>query len=215
MSWEWLPPTGTIIGAMITAGIGGWIGGRRSRKELEAQHRFEREQALTEHGRDNVDRAISALRYLQRHNRQVADGDFTSSDADDSEIGSHYDQISQAIPYLTDARARTDIALVHEILGAASSIERYSGAGRAPSIVYRACEAGLVVLGRYLRGEQWEVSEQLAALERHQAEAAEIEDEIYEQNQASYREWLKEQAASKKKFKTDETNPTDGDGTLT
>jgi hypothetical protein len=72
MTAEWLTPTGTIVGAMITAGFGGWLGGRRSKKEQDTQHRFEREQALAEHGRDKVDGAISSLYFLQGHSREAA-----------------------------------------------------------------------------------------------------------------------------------------------
>ncbi|WP_414943244.1 hypothetical protein [Amycolatopsis sp. cmx-11-32] len=191
---------------MITAGFGGWLGGRRSQKELKAQHQFERTKALTEHGRDKIGGAISALRFLHRHNQEAADGDLLAPDAEGNEIGKRYDLLAEAIPYIAEARTRKDVELVHSIIGDAWIMERYSNAGSAPRIVSRACRSGLDALGRYLRDEAWEASKDLDSLERAQARAEEIQNEMYEENQASYREWLKEQAAARKIEKTQDAD---------
>ncbi|WP_414942015.1 hypothetical protein [Amycolatopsis sp. cmx-11-51] len=120
---------------MITAGFGGWLGGRRSQKELKAQHQFERTKALTEHGRDKIGGAISALRFLHRHNQEAADGDLLAPDAEGNEIGKRYDLLAEAIPYIAEARTRKDVELVHSIIGDAWIMERYSNAGSAPWVV--------------------------------------------------------------------------------
>jgi hypothetical protein len=198
MTWEWLPPVGTIVGAMITAGVGGWLGGRRSRKDQEAQHRFEREQALTEHGRDKVDDAISALRFLQRHSHEVVEGDFALPDAEPSDVATHYERLVQAIPYLTDKATRNDIELVHEIV-ADGLFKRYTGPSVARRVVWRACGLGLAVLGRYLRGEPWEPSEELTELRRDHGEYAQIYAEEMEANAAAEQKWRKSQAAAQRK----------------
>lgn len=198
MTWEWLPPVGTIVGAMITAGVGGWIGGRRSRKDQEAQHRFEREKALTEHGRDKVDGAITALRFLQQHVREVVEGDFALPDAEPSEVATHHERLAQAIPYLTDTATRYDIEVVHEIVADARIIQRYGGPQVARSFVLRACGPGLAALGRYLRGEPWEPSEELAQLRRDHAEYSQIYSEEMEANAAAGEEWRKSQAAAQR-----------------
>jgi hypothetical protein len=197
MALEWFPPTATIIGAMITAGFGGWLGGRRSQKELKAQHRFERQKALTEHGWDKIDGAISALRFLERRGRAAADGNLWAPDIEDKELGRHFDLLAEAPPYITEARTRKDIELVHSIIGDAWIVEHYSKAGSAPRVVFRACRAGLTALGRYLRDEPWEASEELASLEQALAEAEEIQADLYEEDHASYREWLKKRAAAR------------------
>ncbi|SFQ28442.1 hypothetical protein [Amycolatopsis rubida] len=56
MVWEWVAPVGTVLGASITAGFGGWLGGRQSRKSQERQHEFERKKVLAERGQDKVRR---------------------------------------------------------------------------------------------------------------------------------------------------------------
>lgn len=210
MTWEWLAPVGTIVGASITAGIGGWLGGRRSRKDQEAQHRFEREQALTEHGRVKVDDAIAALRFLSGHTRETAEGDFLPPNAQPSELADHYERLGRAIPYLADVSTRSDIELVLEIITNAWAIEHHTYVDSAPRVVWRACQAGLAALGRYLRGDPWETSEDLEALGRAVVEANEIQEDLYQMQQTDYRKMRHEQAQARK-AKPEDDSPAESD----
>lgn len=159
---EWLAPLGTIA----TAGLGGWLGGRRSRKGQEAQHRFEREKALTDHGRDRVDDAITALRFLQAHAHAVINPSGKASAVDLEEVARQAELLVRAIPYLTDPQTRSAVELIHSTLSHAWALEQYSSAdlGDQQVIVRRSCGAGVEVLGRYLRYEPWVDDDYLARL---------------------------------------------------
>lgn len=206
MAWEWLHPVGTTVGAMITAGFGGWFGGRRSRKDQEAQHRFEREQALTEHGRDKVDAAISALRFLQRHTHELIGGDFLLTGAEPNEIATQYERLTQAIPYLTDTATRNDIDLVREIIGD-GMFERYSGPRAAHSAVWQAGRLGREALGRYLRGDPWEQSEELSQLRRDHADYTQIYIEEMDAIADAEKQWRGEQAAARRREQRQRRKP--------
>lgn len=195
MAWEWLTSAGTVVGASITAGLGGWLGGRRSRKELEAQHRFERERALTEHSRSRIDDAISALRFLRRHASKVADAQLGDRDANWQDGNEYYERLAHAIPYLLDTGTRHDIELVYDVLADAWVMERYSGAGRAHGTVWRACDEGLLTLGRYLRSEPWIGSAELDRLRAAHADTIAIQEEVYEQQVMEHRRAQRAQAA--------------------
>ncbi|HEY3482490.1 MAG TPA: hypothetical protein VGL02_26670, partial [Streptomyces sp.] len=126
MTWEWLAPVGTVVGAGITAGFGGWFGGRQSRKNQERQHEFEREKALADRGRDKIDQAAVALRFLGQHASAVARWRTASSPVEHSdEFSEQHDRIGLAIPYLVDARVRRDIELVHDLIQHAYGIQIY------------------------------------------------------------------------------------------
>jgi len=174
------------------------VRGAQVPKGPRAQHRFEREQALTAHGRDKVDDAISALRFLQRHTREVVEGDFALPDAAPSDLAAHYERLGQAIPYLTTTATRTDIELVHDIVGD-GLFERYRGPGAARHAVWLACRLGQAGLGRYLRGEPWQSSEELAQLRSDHAEYSQLYTEEMEANAAAEQEWRKAQAGARQK----------------
>ncbi|WP_410648047.1 hypothetical protein [Amycolatopsis sp. cmx-4-54] len=55
------------------------------------------------------------------------------------------------------------------------------------------------MLGRYLRGEPWTSSEELAELREQHAEASAMDADLYEQQAASNRERVKEQSAQRKR----------------
>lgn len=173
-----------------------------SRKHLEAQRRFEREKALTEHGRDKIDGAIAALRLLQRHNWETVAADLVSPNALDNEVRRRYDLLAETIPCITDLGARTDVEIVHAVIGSVWNIEHHTVLDSAPRIVWRACRAGLVTLGGYLRDEPWEESA---------AEAIQTDND--EQDEASWRKLMKEQAAAReveKKRAAGKPAPDDG-----
>lgn len=155
MAAEWLAPVGTIVAASITAGFGGWIGGRRSRKDQDAQHRFERETALTEQGREKARDAITALRYLQRHRRAVVEWSGVAPEGDLDLVHEQHERLGQAIEYFHDESVRHQIELVYDALDSSYVVTTYgdSDVGEPGVMIWRACQEGRAVLGRYLRGE--------------------------------------------------------------
>lgn len=113
-------------------------------------------------------------------------------------MATHHERLVQAIPYLTDTATRNDIELVHEIV-ADGLFEKYTGPNAALSTIWRACGLGMAALGRYLRGEPWEPSEELTQLRRNHAEYTQIHTEEMEANAAAEREWRKSQSAAQRK----------------
>ncbi|SFQ26663.1 hypothetical protein [Amycolatopsis rubida] len=201
MVWEWVAPVGTVLGASITAGFGGWLGGRQSRKNQERQHKFERKKALAERGQDKVDQAAVALRFLGQHASAVAHWRTASEPVErQDDFSEQHDRIGLAIPYLLDEQVRRDIELVHDLIQHVHGIQMLSR-GEAPQpveIVSAACREGLLVLGRYLRQEPWEPSAELASLrEVHDKTAKEWAD-IQEENKA-YEAELREAAARRRR----------------
>ena len=176
MAWEWVAPVGTVVGAGITAGFGGWLGGRQSRKNQERQHEFERKTTLAARGQDKVDQAAVALRFLGQHAGAVARWRTASSPVEGpDEFSEQHDRIGLAIPYLLDDRVRRDIELVHDLIQYAHGIQIYASGEVPPAveIVSVACREGLLVLGRYLRQEPWEPSAELPVLREVHEEASE------------------------------------------
>ncbi|WP_410607533.1 hypothetical protein [Amycolatopsis sp. lyj-109] len=174
MTAEWLTPTGTIVGAMITAGFGGWLGGRRSKKEQDTQHRFEREQALAEHGRDKVDGAISSLYFLQGHSREAAEVSNQQASVEHPGVLEQHQRLERALPYLTNAQVRADAELVHGVIRDAWLMVQFGDGyviGSAQEIVWRVCREGIALLGRYLRMEPHQTSAELDRMRRIYDEA--------------------------------------------
>ncbi|MGM1062165.1 hypothetical protein [Saccharothrix sp. Mg75] len=160
MAWEWLAPVGTVVGSMITAGVGAYFG---SKKTQERQHKFEHENAVLERGREKADQAIEALRTLQKDSELAALLDSPNEvaalqpaqRARALELGRHLDQLGRAIEYLTDPMVRAEIDLVHDAIRE-SGILLMFGEGEdttAQPLVWCACREGLAVLGRYVRNE--------------------------------------------------------------
>jgi hypothetical protein len=197
MAWEWLAPAATIVGSGITAGFGGWVGGRLSHKQQGAQHQFEREQALTAYGRDKIDDAVSAFRFIQHHAREFVDDDLASPIDESNTAQTLQERIARAVPYITDAAVRADVELAHELLDNPWVVEQYGGGGSSRSIVWQACRGGRLALERYLRGEPRVPSKELDDLRQVQAEAYELQNEIYEQDAADDR--AKRQLAAQNK----------------
>lgn len=160
MAWEWLAPVGTVAGSMITAGVGAYFG---SKKTQERQHKFERENAVLERGRDKADQAVEALRALQKDSELAALLDSPNEvavlqpaqRARALELGRHLDQLGRAIEYLTDPVVRSEIELVYDTIHESSVLLMF-GEGEdttAQALVWCACREGLAVLGRYVRNE--------------------------------------------------------------
>jgi hypothetical protein len=186
MAWEWLAPTGTVVGASITAGFGGWWGGRRSRKDQEAQQNFERERAITAHARERVDDAIAALRFLRRHHEEVASwkGPLPAGTLD--EVRAQYEVLGRAIEYLGDPAVRFDIGVVHKVLGSLATFGSLNDLGvhRAAELVQVACDAGIGALGQYMRGEPRVASADLVRLHQIYDSSALAFAAIQEENAA-------------------------------
>ncbi|MFI6031609.1 hypothetical protein [Amycolatopsis magusensis] len=210
MAWEWLAPTATVVGASITAGFGGWLGGRQSRRNQERQHQFEREKALTDRGKDRIDQAAVALRFLSQragtvarwtgHEPRPGKGHGERAEDEPTDFSEQHDQIGQAIPYILDEQVRRDIELVHHLIHRAFDMRFYISGEVPPAveIITVACREGLLVLGRYLRQEPWEPSAELAPLRKMNDEA---EAEAAEQNRQdkAYREDMRERAAEQRR----------------
>jgi hypothetical protein len=158
MAWEWLAPAGTIVGTLITAGLGGWIGSRHSSRNQQRQHAFEREISVLARGRERADDAIAALRVLHLQASAAARWHLTpASDTpgDLSESRAAHERLGTAIEYLTVPSVRRQIELIHLVIGMAALVTRYGRTGHDTSetLIVVACREGLAVLGRYLRDE--------------------------------------------------------------
>ncbi|SMC98960.1 hypothetical protein [Kibdelosporangium aridum] len=159
MAWEWLAPAGTVIGTLITAGLGGWIGSRHSGRIQQRQHAFDRETSVIERGRERADDAIAALRTLQHHSTTIARWHYVppSLDSDDvTESRAAHERLGAAIEYLTVQTVRRQIELIYLVIGMSALVTRY---GRTEfetteMMIVSACAEGITVLGRYLRDEQ-------------------------------------------------------------
>jgi hypothetical protein len=178
MSWQWLPsvgPWGPVLAAGLTAGLGGWFGGRQSRRNQERQHRFELDRAITEQGREAAREAIAALRYLQRNRRRVVEW---SSAAPEGELqGDHeqFDQLGQTIEYLNDEAVRKQVELIHDVIADAWLITRFGNhnvTDKSDVIIWRVCQEGRAILGRYLRGEPTEPPSNYLESLRHAHDSA-------------------------------------------
>jgi hypothetical protein len=154
VSWEWVP-IATAVSSLLGAAIGGWVGGRQSRKTQERQHHLEREREISTRGLEKADEAISALRFLQDQGRTVVDWrNPTTAHPYFEQTHLAHDVLGRDIEYLTDATVREQIATVHFLIGTAW-IKR----GGADDLLealgehLNVCDAGVEVLGRYLRNE--------------------------------------------------------------
>lgn len=176
MAWEWVAPLGAVAGAVA----GGMIAVFATSRTQRRQHEFDRAQALAEHGRDRIDAALAALRFLRRHAREIAGDGLIGTGPEHTDFAVHHERLAEVIPYLADAEVRDDLELVRRVLGDTWEMERYSSAGRAPGIVVRACDAGIDTLVRHLRGEQREASPTLEQLRAALEETYSILDEQYE-----------------------------------
>lgn len=151
MAWEWLAPTGTLLGTLV----GGLIGGGYARGTQKRQHSFDRKKAVAEQGRKKAEEAVAALRFLQRHRDEVVDWSMSSPPGELSQAQQELDRLGQAAVFVTDDEAREQIQLVHNVIidnFVADQFGRHDFASPA-TMVWFACREGLEVLGRYLRDE--------------------------------------------------------------
>jgi hypothetical protein len=189
MTWEWIAPVGTVVGASITAGFGGWLGGRQSRKNLERQHEFETTAALTEQGREKAREAIAALRHVQRHRSTVAKWSGMTPEGDLDPEHEQHERLGEAIEYFHDETVRRQVELVYDSIASSWVVTRF---GDSPTIddpqalIWRACEEGRAVIGRYLRGEPTQESTFMVELRRAYDSG---HDEVARQHD----EWLQSQ----------------------
>ncbi|MGI8313160.1 hypothetical protein [Saccharopolyspora hattusasensis] len=168
MAWEWVAPVGTVVGASITAGFGGWFGGRQSRKNQERQHEFEKQTALTEQGREKAREAIAALRHLQRHQSTVVEWSNVTPAGDLDPAREQHERLGEAVEYFNDETVRRQVELVYNSLHASYVVTRlgHLTIANPELMISRACEEGRAVIGRYLRGEPAQESTFMADL-RH------------------------------------------------
>lgn len=188
MAWEWLQPAGTIAAAGITAGFGGWLGGRRSRREQDAQHRFERDAALTEQGREKARESIATLRYLQRHRSTVADwSGNVIPEGDLSPTQQQHERLGEAIEYFHDEAVRRQVELIYDAVAGSWVVTRfsYSDIDDPKVMIWRACEEGRAVIGRYLRGEPTQ------APSAYMVELRQAYDSAYEEIERQHEEHLR------------------------
>ena len=189
MAWEWAAPVGTVAGAMITAWFGAYYGGRRTQ---ERQHKFERESSVRARGREKADVAIEALRALQKDNELAAALDAPGRPAENSDVADErvkarklrdeLESLGAAVEYLTDPVVRSEIELVHNVIGD-SHIVMLFGEGEqttAAAMIWVACGEGIAVLGRYLRDEfAQEPSDRMKALRvMYETANARLEEEL-------------------------------------
>ncbi|MFJ5989610.1 hypothetical protein [Lentzea sp. NPDC092896] len=163
MAWEWLAPTGTLLGTVV----GGLIGGGYARGTQKRQHRFDRRKAVDEQGREKATEAVAALRFLQRHNDEVVNWSMSAPPGDLSDTQEQLDRLGQAVVFLTDDQARSQVELVHNVITDNFVADRFGRHDYASAavMVWVACREGLEVLGRYLRDEPSQPpSEQLQKL---------------------------------------------------
>ncbi len=175
MAWEWLAPTGTVVGAMITAGLGAWIGGRHAGRTQERQHKFERETTVLARGREKADDAIAALQVLLlQHTDTLAGWNpvSASNDSDnEAQCRAAYERLGATIEYLTDRKVRDQIYVIYFAVGQSDMVTRFGNIdlgedfNEPTAMISHACHEGLKILGRYLRdGPTQEPSQYLEKL---------------------------------------------------
>lgn len=152
MAWEWLAPAGTVIAAGITAGLGGWVVGRQSRSTQKHKHDLERRNRVVERGRAKAEEAVASLRFLQRHQREVAGWQGRISEGDLDATHEQHDRLGRAIPYIVDESVRDQIRMICDVIEYAWIIDQFGShdVGEPETIIWRACSEGLTILGRYL-----------------------------------------------------------------
>ncbi|MFB9909652.1 hypothetical protein [Allokutzneria oryzae] len=185
MAWDWLGPANSVLAAGITAGIGGWLGSRQSRRSQERQQKFERDKELSEQGREKAREAIAALRYLQRHRKLVAAWNSPAPEGELSPDREQHDRLGEAIEYLNDEAVRQQIGLVYEILEDAWVLTSFGKGdhGEPQTVIWRCCQEGRSILGRYLRGEKTQEPSNFLREVRNDYDSAHVEIE------RQYSEW--------------------------
>lgn len=154
VSLEWVPIV-TAVSSLLGAAIGGWVGGRQSRKTQERQHQLEREREISTRSLQKADEAISALRFLQAQGTFVVNWRNPTAHPYFAQSHVAHDVLGGAIEYLPDATVREQLTTVHFLIGTAY-MKRGAGErhlAEAVAEVWSVCTAGIDVLGRYLRNE--------------------------------------------------------------
>jgi hypothetical protein len=144
------------MGAVLGAGLGGWVGGRWARGTQKRQHAFDLRKAIDEQGRKKAEEAVTALRFLQRHRDEVATWSTPSPPGDLSRTHQELDKLGQAVVFLTNDEVRSQVDLVHSVIADCWVVDRF-GDHEYPNqeaLIWTACREGLDTLGRYLRNEQ-------------------------------------------------------------
>ncbi|MPY97964.1 MAG: hypothetical protein GEU97_08180 [Actinophytocola sp.] len=146
---------GTVIAAGITAGFGGWAGGRLARRTQTEQHKFEREKAVVSRGRERADEAITALRFLQRHRAEVANWSNPAPEGELSQVQDEYERLGRAIEYLSEGSVRDQVELLYGAIGDAFIVVGFGEHefNDAEQMIWSACREGVTILGRYIRDE--------------------------------------------------------------
>jgi hypothetical protein len=161
---------------------------RRRTLNQERQHEFEAKTALTEQGRAKAREAIAALRYLQRHRSTVVEWSNVTPAGDLDPIREQHERLAEVIEYLNDETVRRQVELVYDVLHSTWIMTRFGDSTFASSevMIWRACEEGRAVIGRYLRGEPAQESTVMADL-RH------AYDSGIDNMQREHDEWLQSQ----------------------
>jgi hypothetical protein len=198
LAWEWLAPTGTVLGAGITAGLGGWLGSRHTRTTQQRQHDFDRKKVVDERGRAKADEAVTALRFLGRHTEEVAEWSTASPAGELTLAQLELDRLAQAIDYLTDDVVRQQMQAVHDVIAESDVAFRYGSHdyGSPRAMIWRACREGVEILGRYVRNQPSQApSKHLAALQK--AYDSGHEEMVWQHEQMM--EYAKEQRRAQRK----------------
>lgn len=192
MTWSSLIPWIPVIAAGFSALLGGWLGGRMSRRNQLRQHEHERAMALSTQGREKAGEALTALQHLQSRNIEVSEWSGIPPRGEPDPLREQHRIFGEGIRYITDETARRQAELVYNVIGQADSTVYFSGGSPddRPGVVWQACKEGNVVISRYLRGEPaLPPSPEMTELERKYTSAQEEIEKMLAERDA---EWEKE-----------------------